>query len=93
MVTSYREYQGLSILQRCTFSFVLFGRFFEDWAKRWENLGTHILCVCVCVLNKTMFSTESMDMNLGKLQEMLKDREAWSAMVHGVTKSRKQLGD
>ena len=33
------------------------------------------------------------DMNLSKLQEMLKDREAWRAAVHGVTKSRTRLGD
>ena len=32
--------------------------------------------------------TDSMDMNLGKLQEMVKDREAWSAVVHGVAKSQ-----
>ena len=31
--------------------------------------------------------TDSMDMNLIKLQEMVKDREAWRATVHGVTKS------
>ena len=31
------------------------------------------------------------DMSLSKLQEMVKDREAWSAAVHGVTKSRIQL--
>ena len=31
--------------------------------------------------------TESMDMNLSKLREMVKDREAWGAVVHGVTKS------
>ena len=32
--------------------------------------------------------TELMDMNLGKLQEILRDREAWCAAVHEVTKSR-----
>ena len=32
--------------------------------------------------------TNAMDMNLGKLQEMLRDREACRAAVHGVTKSR-----
>ena len=36
--------------------------------------------------------TISVDMNLGKLQEMVRDREAWSAAVHWVTKSRTQLG-
>ena len=37
--------------------------------------------------------TDAMDMNLGKLQEMVGDREAWCAAVHGVTKSQTQLGD
>ena len=37
--------------------------------------------------------TDAMDMNLGKLQEMVKGREAWHAAVHGVTKSQTQLGD
>ena len=32
--------------------------------------------------------TNSMDMNLGKLQEMVKDREAWHAAVHAVAKNR-----
>ena len=32
--------------------------------------------------------TDAMDMNLGKLWEMVRDREAWHAAVHGVTKSQ-----
>ena len=32
--------------------------------------------------------TDSMDINLNKLQEMVKDREAWHAVVHGVAKSQ-----
>ena len=37
--------------------------------------------------------TDARDMNLGKLQEMVRDREAWCASVHGVTKSWTQLGN
>ena len=37
--------------------------------------------------------TNAMDMNLGKLQEMVKDREAWRAAVHGVTKRQTRLGN
>ena len=36
---------------------------------------------------------DSLDMNLGKLREMLKDREAWRAAVHGVTKNQTRLSD
>ena len=37
--------------------------------------------------------TNSVDGSLGKLQKLLKDREAWHAVVHGVTKSQTQLID
>ena len=37
--------------------------------------------------------TDSMDMGVGKLRELVMDREAWRAVVHGVTKSWTRLSD
>ena len=36
--------------------------------------------------------SDAMDMNLGKLQEMMRDRQTWLAAVHGVAKSQARLG-
>ena len=38
-------------------------------------------------------TTDSVDMNLGKLRELVMDREAWRAVVHRVSKSRTRLSD
>ena len=37
--------------------------------------------------------TDSMDMNVSKLREIVEDREAWPAAVHGITKSQIRLSD
>ena len=37
--------------------------------------------------------TDSMDMNLGNLRDLVVDREAWGAAVHGIAKSRTQVSD
>ena len=37
--------------------------------------------------------TDSMDVNLGELQELVMDRDTWRAVIHGVAKSQTQLSD
>ena len=38
-------------------------------------------------------STNAMDINLGKFQEMVRDKEAWRAAIHGIAKSQTRLGN
>ena len=53
-----------------------------------ENSGSNKINFIAFLILFMYSITDLMDMNLGKLGEIMRDREAWHAIVHGVTKSQ-----
>ena len=66
---------------------MIVGRRNNYWAS--ENVKVNLVFMNLVYMG----ISDSVDMNLSKLQEIVEDREAWSATVHGIIKSWTQLGN
>ena len=76
-------------------------QYFDHLMQRADSLGKTLMLRKIEGKRRTGWErmrwldsiTHKMDMNLSKLQEIVKDREAWRAAVHGAVKSRTQLSN
>ena len=76
-----------------SYQYFLEGKIFNFDKVQFINFFLSCSCLLVSYQRDFVFLTDSMDVSLVKLQELVMDREAWRASVHGITKSRTQLSD